>query len=334
MKLPRVAVFNDTRARTAHYGCNIVMKQIEHFLAENGLCPAFFWPVGVDWRENLDKMPGRDEIDAIIVNGEGSIHNSATRDRSHALAELAYFALEKYNAKSFLINSTLYNNDSKLYEKLSRFTKVYVRDSASKHEAEKFGVACSVVPDLTLSYTYTEPQVTRSGIGVTDSVVGRDSKKLFDLAVRNGFEFHRMVNSDYSALGLLLSGQISKALSAFKRGDLVRDTTSVRSRNAEEFLRWLSGKEFIITGRFHSVTLCMITRTPFVCAESNTPKISSLLKDCFGETSRVIDLLVLENPVRVDFTQNEHEKLNSFLLYSNSQATQMFQEIGKSIRES
>jgi polysaccharide pyruvyl transferase WcaK-like protein len=278
-------------------------------------------------------MPGRDEIDAVIVNGEGSIHNSATRDRPHALAELAAFASEKYQAKSFLINSTFYNNEARLYEKLSKFTKVYVRDSASEREAKEFGLVTSVVPDLTLTYNYRAPWPARSGVGVTDSVIGGDSKRLFDLAVRNGFEFHRMVNSTHSAVHLLWSGQVSRAIEAIQRGDIFRDTTSVKSPSTEEFLRWLSSKELIITGRFHSVTLCLITRTPFVCVESNTPKISSLLKDCFESTTRMLDIQDIKGIAQFDFTQKEVEGLDSFLLRANSRATQMFDEIKISIKE-
>ena len=56
----------------------------------------------------------------------------------------------------------------------------------------------------------------------------------------------------------------------------------------KEFIKWLCSKELVITGRYHTVTLCILTRTPFVAIESNTPKITALLKDVFDDNSRVI----------------------------------------------
>lgn len=44
----------------------------------------------------------------------------------------------------------------------------------------------------------------------------------------------------------------------------------------------------IITGRYHTATICLLTRTPFVAVESNTPKISALLQDVFGANERII----------------------------------------------
>jgi hypothetical protein len=42
-----------------------------------------------------------------------------------------------------------------------------------------------------------------------------------------------------------------------------------------------------ITGRFHIVTLALPAYTPMIAIESNTPKISYILIDIFGDTERI-----------------------------------------------
>lgn len=74
----RVAVFNDTRP-TRHIGCALVMQELISNLDRHGIDPVWFHPVRVDWRDDKEAIPGKGEIDAVIVNGESSIHHSETR---------------------------------------------------------------------------------------------------------------------------------------------------------------------------------------------------------------------------------------------------------------
>lgn len=84
----RVAVFNDTRA-AGHHGCEIVMQQLIAGLRGAGIEPAWFHPVREDWRTDPEAVPRKPFIDAVVVNGEGSIHHSATRQRAVYLSQVA-----------------------------------------------------------------------------------------------------------------------------------------------------------------------------------------------------------------------------------------------------
>ena len=102
--LRRVAVFNDTRT-AGHYGCEIVMQQLVSGLRARRVEPVWFHPVRSDWRERPDAIPRKPEIDAIVVNGEGSIHHSATRPRAVYLSQLAAFAQDTLGVPAYLVNA-------------------------------------------------------------------------------------------------------------------------------------------------------------------------------------------------------------------------------------
>src|SRR3546814_13590228 len=64
------------------------------------------------------------------------------------------------------------------------------------------------------------------------------------------------------------------------------------------------------------VAYCLLTRTPFVAVESNTPKIGALLTDVFGERSRLIepDCLATFRPEAFDhFTVTASAAISAFL---------------------
>lgn len=170
----KVAIFNDTRTKNRHFGCEIVMGNLEKLLHDLNLHPVWYWPVGKDWRESQDQLPKKSDVDAVIVNGEGTIHNSERRDRPDILADVAKMACDHLDAPAFLINATLHKNSPRIYSKLKEFQKIYVRDSRSLKELEENGLEGEVVPDLTLSFPDHLSLVERVGVGATDSVDNRE----------------------------------------------------------------------------------------------------------------------------------------------------------------
>ena len=185
----KVAIFNDTRTKIKHFGCETVMGNLERLLSQTKLKPVWYWPVGQDWRTQTEKLPSRGEIDAVIVNGEGSIHNSATRDRPYILADVAKMASEKLGVPAFLINATLHQNSSQIYERLKHFKAIYVRDSASLTELENYGLSGKFVPDLTLSYPDTTLSLNRKGVGATDSIITSISLDIKKVCRHRNYEF-------------------------------------------------------------------------------------------------------------------------------------------------
>lgn len=287
----KVAVFNDTRTGSKHFGCSLVMQNLETLLKGANIEPVWYWPVGRDWRACLTQLPEKGSVDGVIVNGEGTIHHSESSDRADMLADIAAYATEHLNVPAFLINATLFKNSPRLYKKLSGFSKIFVRDSLSRDELEMNGLEGRMVPDLTFAVQHTtlKAEGVRAGLGATDSVSSLVSQDIQSASKRHGWDFQPMVlpqpvefNLGDILSPIRLGGKFKRRL----RQQLYVQRPALSS--SDEFIDWLRSKRMVITGRYHTVTLCVVTGTPFVAVESNTPKISALLRDIFGTDRRVV----------------------------------------------
>lgn len=329
----KVAVFNDTRTSRGHFGCHVVMRSLEISLRGAGIEPVWFWPVAKDWRAHHNDLPRKGSVDAVIVNGEGTIHHSELNQWAEILADVAEFSREHLSVPAFLINATLCNNSSRLYKKLSNFDMLFVRDSASLAELESNGLKGVVVPDLT--FALQEEGVgkrVRQGVGSTDSVIGKVSRETFAASKSFGWEFMTMVDPKISKLGFrdVLNPRV---FAAKVKGEISRiGYPKQRScKNPEAFLDWLKSKELVVTGRYHAVTLALLTRTPFIAIESNTPKISFLLQDVFGSKKRVIsdvsELSEMDVHGYSSFDLDECVAVNNFLIRARSECARMAESI-------
>lgn len=333
----RVALFNDTTSDSNHYGCSIVVNNLTHLVSSSGAEITYRFPVGLDWRENRHLLPKPGDIDLVLVNGEGSMHGAPHRERAVTLSQLGRFTKEHYGVKSYLINATLYNNDETFYGELRNFDGIFVRDGMSRDEARAHGLAVELCPDLTLVRNVPLQQMRRSGIGVTDSVRIRLETALKDFAISFDAEFVRMADRKSHQLGFSLSSvrkvfrdsRIRRWVTDRKRDRLLKLVE--RPRTDQEFLNWLSSKELVVTGRYHTVTLCILTRTPFIFVESNTPKISALLGDAGLSASRKLEefprLSQQELVSRFAFSSEELGRIEQFLAAAERTGREMIRGI-------
>jgi hypothetical protein len=265
-----VAIINDTGGR-GHYGCDLVMARLRQGLAEFGFRVAWTHPVGVDWRPIAEEILLRPPVDAVVVNGEGSIHHSATRPRAVYLPAIGPFVRQRMGIAAFLVNATITAIDDAVARDLEAFDKIFVRDRASREELAQFGIIAHVVPDLTIGAELPCAQ-KRSGVCVTDSILDEARAALLALSNRKGWIHRPMHNKQKQN----------------RNWWPWRGTGDYHS-----FARLLSRHELVVTGRLHTVTMCIATSTPFVAVESNTPKIAWLLDDVFGRRDRLVDLNAL-----------------------------------------
>lgn len=327
----RVAVFNDTR-RTSHYGCEIVMENLIEQLRRRRIEPVFFWPMGRDWRgqRGIDAMLR--SVDAVIVNGEGSIHHSARRARAHYLAEIAGFARHTAGIPSFLVNASVHEVEDEVIDKLRAFDAVFVREGRSLALLEGFGVAAARVPDLTL-LTAVEPASGRAGVLGTDSVKADVTHRIRRLCRRRAWHYSKMTHAarprlTEHELGYEYLRRHAKWLHAVLLGRNTRDR--------ERFVRHLAGHALVCTGRFHAVTLALATSTPFLAIESNTPKISGLLEDVFGHTARLTGADLMEamtDPGAHSWSASERHALAIFLQSAHASIHGMFDRIRSHLDE-
>ena len=308
-----VAVFNDTRP-AGHYGCDLVMHELIRLLkqpdrAGRAMQPIWFHPVGEDWRSKRDEIAGLHNLAAVIVNGEGSIHHSATRPRAVYLPEVASLARDTLNVPSFLINCTVQDIHEPVAEHLRQFAHIYVRESASQRELAQWGLQSTLVPDLTVQAELPiAPQ--RQGVCGTDSVLVDAARAIRSLCQNRKWPFRSM----------LWKHKSPDALPA--------PAGSVEGMH--EFASFLSSHQLVITGRFHAVTYCLATRTPFVALESNTAKISSLLRDVFGSADRVlqaIDADSFDSDQYSHWSDAEARALDAYLASARQSTAEMFSAI-------
>lgn len=326
----RVAVFNDTEP-SRHYGCVLVMKNMKKLLANQGMRIVWSWPVGSDWRNYKEKLPKVGEIDLIIVNGEGTIHNSGKRPIVDSLVEVGALAKNTYNLPCFLINATLHKNEKVFYEKMqSNFDAIYVRDKASQDELASFNIKSKVVPDLTLAQKITiEPKEREFYTGI-DSVKNDVSLVIRDICKKYGWNYLKMVNK---GLRYIFSTYKKNPIFLFK--ELLHHFKQRKKafNSPNEFANWLAKNKFIVTGRYHALTIALLTNTPFLAIESNTPKISSLLNECFGNLNRLVPIeelkekLDMERKTLFEWTEDEIESRKLFIEHAQKANEEMFKEI-------
>ena len=322
----RVAIFNDT-STSRHYGCNAVMYNLVRNLHMHGSTPSFFWPVGKDWRPYASKIRKYQNFDAIIVNGEGSIHHSLTRPRAEYLTELAGFAKDELGIPAYLINASIYENEANIYSNISKFERVFVRESMTKQNLSDQGIDSKLVPDLSFDsdFNYASHSVYKKGILVTDSVDKYISTKLIDFACDNKQNYIALKR--YSPLSRLdqIIKRASKGIFSVQYNSKLLQTADF-----DWFIKNINNHRFVVTGRFHTVAFSILTRTPFVAIASNTPKIEALLFDVFGSSSRWIRTDNLPDIVHSSsfdqvhvFDDEELKKVEIYILTAKEQIQRM-----------
>lgn len=285
----RVAIFNDTRGDQGHLGCAAVMDQLENIIAEIGGEVTFLWPFDRDWRDAKDELPKRSDIDAIIVNGEGTMHGAPARKNAVALAELGLFVKQNYGVPIALVNATLFNNDAAFYQSLKNFDLIWLRDKLSCQTASDHGLSVRYCPDLSMSHNWTNAAKMRQGIGVTGSVKYGDDLRLRRFAHTAGAEFRSMVQVGRPATKELFSLRIGPLRKAWRARERFVDLGAQNQpQSPDALISWIASKTLIITGRYHTATLCVLTSTPFLFLGSNTPKITALCQDVGLRTNRLI----------------------------------------------
>jgi hypothetical protein len=299
------AIFNDT-GESGHFGCSVVMRELVRRLGEHGVSIAWRHRVGEDWRQDRTAQQGCNGAKLVVVNGEGTIHHSAERARAAALAQVGSFARDRLNVPAFLVNATIFAIDGRAAENLRAFTRIWVRDSASQSELSQYGIPSEVAPDLAVTASFPA-QNARNGICGTDSVSAEVTAAIEQRCRREGWPYRPMKWQ--------------------RKG---QPTPKVIPTPAD-YASYLSAHRLVMAGRYHAVCFCLATRTPFVAADSNTPKISSLLHDVFGSNRRVVTLHEIESAKLDRFAEwspDEEEALGRFLARAERSADTMAAAIG------
>lgn len=317
------AIFvNDTRSEM-HYGCKLVVENLTRFLAESGVIVQQY--IGLEQRRQVRLLleSGIDAVDLVVINGEGTLHSD--RQAAYDILDAAVVAVER--GKPFiLLNSTWRKNSSQLAERLRGAFFVGVREYPSMLELKAADIAASVLPDAV--FLTTGLSLYESGKSGTmlfsDSVLPEVSIQMeamrrrfngkpvsiFYAKNRVSFLWERIRSSPKRSIlknPLLAIPLLASYVSAS------RGITQHLGQLQQHFLE----ANVVITGRFHMVCILIMMRVPFYAVESNTSKISSMLKDvgiegrCFSDVKELESMLA--SGADVAFSSLELAAIDAFL---------------------
>jgi len=343
---PHIVVLNDT-AVIPHHGCKIVMKRI--------LDQAHTWGVDVktvsvysDWRVFLSDV---DTAIAVIVNGEGTLHHSA--NRGWRLVEVAPYCRQR-GIPVFLINSVWQDNSQEMADMAKDFLIRSVRESRSQAQMTAQGLDSRMVPDLTLGYDYTPAAQQRVGVLYSDAVGMQVTDLIYRLYRKRqdglfiSLEPPVESRGNYSSTtaerlspgpqsDLKLARQLARTRFV-KRALIIRGRVKYwwRSRRGhmveravDEFMALLESSELVVTGRFHVVCLCLVTKTPFLAVASNSHKVEGMLEDA-GLSHRLVTPQklseILDKPPA--WTQEDNRLAAEFVAMASREQASLFADIG------
>jgi hypothetical protein len=215
----------------------IFVNQLSRFQADNE----------TDLMDAIERNPSIlaliEETDAVIVNGEGTIHHGS------GLPLLALLGVAQRHGKiTGLVNAVF--QDTPGFEKvLTRLDTLAVREPRSLAYLQSRGLSARLQPDSILFAGFQDAPPTLEGIVVTDSHWTRND------------------------IGACLEGF------AAEFGGTQVALHSPNSRDNWQFLpARLANVDLLVTGRHHGVYLAIISGIPFVALPSNSHKIEGTIE--------------------------------------------------------
>lgn len=257
----RVVLFNDTR-NNPHIGCQAVADAHERMLERAGveLVDRYFnrelWEFASirraeDMKRALAESRFREvlsDADAVVVNGEGTIHHGQGRE---LLATLA--VAQEMGKRTLLLNAVM-EEVPDFHEVLRAVDDLTVRDARSARYLESLGIACRVLPDSVVEARFDdEPYADYSGkLLVTD--------------------WHIHVDA---TVGAAIRRFESETAGTTARYALQGHEPALRWRHAVADVRTATA---MVSARHHGAYLAALAGIPFVLLGSNTHKMEGFIE--------------------------------------------------------
>lgn len=306
-----VFLVNDTSV-SGHPGCVTVMSVIRDHLEMRGLSVTGRWPMGAEPQLGLAASAALRRADVVVINGEGTIHNTETRPGARRLLHSIKRVRAATSAPLFLINATIENLRPRDFAVLKLCQRVFLRDSYSCAYAAANGIDASFSPDLCFSAGYAA-QPRQEGLVVTDSTLPQTTASLRRWGSAADARFLPM---QHSRLRSMLHWAV---------------TPRRHERAARRYFGAISSAAALVTGRFHAAVFALMGETPFLALGSNTSKIQALLDDVLGGHDRFVTLDGLAAPgVEVPpFTAEESRRIRAYRAAAQVRANSMFDHIAQ-----
>ncbi|MGY8870335.1 MAG: polysaccharide pyruvyl transferase family protein [Pseudomonadales bacterium] len=318
-------LINDT-TYDFHHGCEAVVKGIKSSFLKRGVKIVHACPVGVNFRDDEKLLALANNVDLIIVNGEGTIHHG--REKAKWLLDIAQYS-KSNEVPCVLINATYQENPESFDSMLKNFDLIFVRESSSLEVMKSIGIDSGFAPDLTMllseDFTQKKPSI-RQGIGITDSPVIHESINNIKSSYKYGWDFLPVLRSNRLEGELSFKETLrhlkfiitkkkkSKSVDSISESEYLEIRNSYINPTIKGYLEKLDNKELILASRFHSLCFTLVTETPFIAISGNSHKVEGILYD-LGLTSRLVKSEIFnENINASDYSFTPHE-LNSIREY-------------------
>jgi polysaccharide pyruvyl transferase WcaK-like protein len=287
--------------------------------------------------------------DLIIINGEGTIHhNSLNGDRLADAVE--YF--KNIGKKVAILNSVFEANNEVLYSKIGKADWIFVRETLSKIELDRYEIKSKVVPDLVFNqidiFQKYETRKNKKKIIVNDSVVASYSEEILRLSKKIDKSYRiklritylenleiKRIKSNFlkRTIRLILDVSPRRLLSMLKSNPRILNKQNFTILEMPDLVGKISNSDFIITGRFHMVCFAIMNEIPFLALPSNTHKTFGMLKD-IGLESRYFEKIpkfdVLESLYNYD--DNEIALIIKYKILAKKEIQNMFDTIFEEAR--
>jgi polysaccharide pyruvyl transferase WcaK-like protein len=336
--MKKAVILNDT-SYESHHGCETVVKNIKELLLKNGIETIDTNPVGKNWLENKNFLQNMSKVDIVIVNGEGTLHHA--QPRAKELITIGKYIKENINIPVVLINATYQANGDDLAEYMKYFDLVFVRETLSKTELEKYDIKSIVVPDMTFYSRFDLSQKNSSTyIGVTDSVYIELSQTLYTLSLEEKYKYlPALTNPKFKIDSVrnflrLMKFNLFKSMKfiLFKFGFSLSHQ-AIRMfyyiNDYKNYIQKIANLNFLIVGRYHSLCFALKTLTPFVALKSNSHKIEGMLEDIGMGQNRIIEENDIVKIKMKSFSDSEQTKILDYINTAPIKIENMFKEIKK-----
>jgi len=316
----KVVLFNDTSA-WYHWGCTGTSTALKEGIEKLGF-EIVAVPINVTYalrevppfdefenrerfyrfcEENGDAVKAIQDSDAVVITGEGTIHD--LRSGPRALLYLAHISREFFGKHVEIINHSAYPKDDpalsanfldnfgpetdRMERELEQAREVYrsayskldfvaIREPASRDEMKKIGIASTLsfdcLPVYIRDHYHRLKQVEKKTIVVGGSVAfseegTRQLCKYLETMSERGFQIKVLVGAAaYPAKDDQLFADFLKAHCNVK-------WELVEASSMEEWLDTINQATFLVSGRFHHSIAAFCLNTPFIALNSNTHKV-------------------------------------------------------------
>ena len=244
--------------------------------------------VGTDWKRQDAAKAALEAASLIVINGEGTLHHG--KRKGFWLLE-AGARVKANGGKVALINALWQDNPQDWADIAAGFDLLACRDRRSAAAlGEQTAQPVSWLGDLSMYDPHLHSETSRNGVVVSCSVHRDVTSRLADFANETGSNYIpvttyiKQVNPHLTGLRKIIRTAYANRA---ERRFLTRHPQTRLLQSDADYMSEISTHALLVTGRFHSVCMAILTRTPFVAVTSNSWKIETLLDDIGLNKSRV-----------------------------------------------